>query len=775
LISVRFCVKVSCSPHGIYAVPTFLQNNSGRSEQPNFSVCAILTLLLLTYMPSYAEEEKLDDAQEMLSVLVIYSFHNDLPWQKNFRQGLLSGFESDGRIKYYEESLDSSRFPGQRNTEVFAAYLQDKYRTRRIDLILAESEPASKLFIGNDIFKGILHLMVNPAEWANRDPNQIVLAIQDDIIASYEAMQRIRKSNEVYIIGETFTPYMKENIELLKGDSQGVSGIEVHYLINLEMSDLLSQVSEIPATANIFYLPLFQDGTGVIFTPKDVAKNIARISDAPIFTHYDSLLGSGVVGGLVNSSILAGEATVQKIREVWRAPGNKVTEAVVHQHIYDQRALDRFRIEASNLPASRLIINQSRSIWTDYRNYVITAGMAIVMLMILAVVLYLAYGHVALSRRRLDATRRKLERAQSIAHIGSWEWVVADADGEWSDESCRIFGSRPGAKLLNETMFDIIDPSEKSGVVQAFLDCARAGAPIDLELGITRPDGDKRIVHLRGTKASVDVNDTRVEGTVHDVTETRYLQNSFFTNQRLKSVGQFAGGMAHHFNNMFSVTLGNAEMLYEKVSDDDQRAYLRNVIKSTQAAARMNKQLLTFSKHHYSSVVDTDLTEKVAELKREIQLIVGTDIEVEVKVCVGLWTIPLNFEEFLASLINVVNNAVDAMSAKGKLIIGLKNVILDEEFIKSNAGSRVGEYVCVSVLDSGSGMSKEVLESAFDPFFTTKEVGVGSGLGLSVVYGFVHQLRGYAQLESQVGESTTLNMYFPRSSLHVPENVPRLR
>jgi signal transduction histidine kinase len=744
-------------------VLTFSQNSFGRLQQLSFSVCAILALLLSLHMPSYAQEEQSDDDKEMLNVLVVYSFHHDLPWQKNFRQGLLSGFEADGKIKYYEESLDSSRFPDRRNADIFAAYLQKKYQTRRINLVLTESEPASKLFIGNDLFKGIPHLMVNPAESANRDPNQIVLAIQDDIIASYETMLSLRKTNEVFIIGETFTPYIKESLEQLRVGSLAVSGIDTHYLINLRMNDLLSQVRDIPVAANIFYLPLFQDGTGAIFTPKDVAKNIAENSDAPIFTHYDSLLGSGVVGGLVNSSILAGEATVQKIREVWRAPGNEVTEAVVHQHIYDQRALDRFGIEASNLPASSIIINQSRSIWTDYRNYVITAGMAIVMLMILAVVLYLAYGHVALSRRRLDATRRKLERAQSIAHIGSWEWVVADADGEWSDESCRIFGSRPGAKLLNETMFDIIDPSEKAGVIQAFLDCVRAGAPIDLELGITRPDGDKRIVHLRGTKASNNADDSRVEGTVHDVTETRYLQNSFFNNQRLKSVGQFAGGMAHHFNNMFSITIGNSEILYEKVSDDDLRGYLHNIIKSTQAAARMNKQLLTFAKHQYASVVDTDLTEKAESLKSEIQLIVGSDVEVEVKVCAGLWTIPLNFQEFLAAVTNVVNNAVDAMSAKGKLAIGLENVKLDAEFIKNNAGSRVGKYVCVSVTDSGRGMSKEVLESAFDPFFTTKEIGGGSGLGLSVVYGFVHQLRGYAQLESQVGESTTLNMYFPIS------------
>ena len=216
---------------------------------------------------------------------------------------------------------------------------------------------------------------------------------------------------------------------------------------------------------------------------------------------------------------------------------------------------------------------------------------------------------------------------------------------------------------------------------------------------------------------------------------------------------------------MFSVTIGNSEILYEKVNDDNLRTYPRNIINSTQAAARMNKQLLTFAKHQSSSVVDTDLTGKAEALKSEIQLTVGTDVEVEVKVCAGLWTIPLNFREFLASLTNAVNNAVDAMSAKGKLTIGLENVKLDEEFIKNNAGSRVGKYVCVSVTDSGRGMSKEVLERAFDPFFTTKEVGVGSGLGLSVVYGFVHQLRGYAQLESQVGESTILNMYFPISSL----------
>lgn len=742
-----------------------MRHNLRKAGQPVFSVCLGLILLLSLYLPSDAQGEQLDDAQESFSVLVIYSFHHDLPWQKNFRQGLLSEFAADGSIDYYEESLDSSRFPDQSHTNIFAAYLQEKYRDRQIDLVLTESEPASKLFIGNEIFKGISHVMVNPSELASSDPDQIVLAMQDDIIASYESMQSIRKSDEVYIIAETLTPYLRENIELLGQHSRLSSGIDTHFLINLKMSDLLSRVRDIPAAANIFYLPLFQDGTGARFTPKEVARNIAQAANAPVFTHYDSLLGSGVVGGLVNSSILAGEVTVQKIRELWAAPEKEIAGPVIHQHIYDQRVLDRFEIELSDLPPTGVIINQNKSIWTEYRNYVVSAGITVVVLIILTVGFYFAYGHVTRSRQRLEEARRKLERAQSIAHIGSWEWMFEDSELEWSIEACRIFGIKPGEELVNETTLDRVNPSEKAEVIQAFSDCAKEGIPMDLEFGIVRPDGEERIVHMRGTKSSNDADEARVEGTIHDVTETRYLQNSFFTSQRLRSVGQYAGGMAHHFNNMFSITLGNSEMLYEELGDSNQRAYLLNIISSTKKAAEMNKQLLTFAKHQYFPVTDTDLAAQVESLRIEIQIVSGSGVEVEIKAGENLWAIPLSFEEFRTSLINVVNNAVEAMDSQGKLTLGFENVILDEEFTKKNAGSRVGKYVCVSVKDSGTGMSKEVCERAFDPFFTTKEVGVGSGLGLSVVYGFVHQLNGYVQLASQVGDSTTLNMYFPVSAL----------
>ena len=731
-------------------------------------VHVVLMLLLLSYGNEEIRGQTLDQVQDPLSVparnvLVIYSFHHDLPWQKSFRNGLVSGFEKDGRLNYYEEILDSSRFPGPEQAAAFAGYLSQKYQDVDIDIVLTESEPASELFVAHKLFLDVPHLMVNPSLAASADPNQIVLVTPDEIERSFAAILDLRDSKDLYVIAETVTPFVDQNLQQLRMLVGNHVELNVHYLVNLSMGELLEQVRDIPKSANIFYLSVFEDGEGHRHIPRDVAEKIAGIASAPVFTHYDSMIGTGVLGGFVSSSVLAGEMTVNRIREIEALPIESRSSYGFYQHIYDQVALDRFEINVNDLPDGSHIVNQQRSVWTEYRTYVIAAGVVISVLAVLALVLVAAYRQVIGSRQRLDASRRQLERAQSIAHIGSWQWSAESLDVDWSDEVYRIFGLNPGASLTHDGSFKFVRETDRTLIKKAFSHSLIKSSPIDLEFEIVRGDGVERLVHLRGYKVATAAKDTRIEGTLHDITERRELQNNLFTAQRLKSVGQFAGGMAHHFNNMFAVILGNTELLAADSKDRADAGLLNNIVRSTKAAAALNEQLIAFSKNQSFPVEDFDLSQHVGLLKREMELRCGTGIEIEIDVENDLWLMSLNFDEFQVALFNISKNSVEAMGLIGRVTLGIRNVILNEEFVRINAGSKTGEYVCVSVEDNGTGMSHEIRDRAFDPFFTTKEVGFGAGLGLSVVYGFMRQLNGYAQVESEPGIGTTVSMYFPRS------------
>ena len=745
----------------------FLHKHPSRLELSNRLILAVLMLLSLLYGSIEVRGQTLADDQAQQSgqfrnVLIIYSFDNKLLWQKNYRDSLLSNLDADDRFNYYEESLDFSLFPSREHAASFAKYLNSKYLGTPLDIVLTESEPASQLLVDQDIFEGIPHLMINPSQSAIDDPAKTVLALPDDIVGSFESMLAVRGAETVYVIAETVTPFVAANVERLRDRDEASDGPTVHYLLNLGLDELLGRVGEIPEAANVFYISVFEDGDGHRYIPRDIAKRIVEVSDAPVFTHFDTMLGTGVVGGLLNSSVLAGEMTVRRIRDIELQNPADFSNYNFHKHIFDQQALDRFGISLSQLPAGSEIVNEPKSIWTEYRSYVVVMGIAIFILVFLALILTSAYNQVVKSRQRLEVSRRQLERAQAIAHIGSWQWSSDTPFAEWSKEAYRIFGVEPGTDLTYEETFEFISSGERDAVRSATGDCLTEGSPIDLEYSITRADGEERIVHLRGNRYGDEPADARLEGTVHDVTEKRDLQNKLFTAQRLKSVGQFAGGMSHHFNNMFAIMLGNCELLKDDLKGEAQLVFLNNIMQSLRAAAKMNEQLLAFSKNQTFAVEGIDLSRKIEELRTELQVRCGSGIDIEIEVDLNLWTVSLNFDEFQVALFNIVRNAVEAMEINGSITLKIENVVLHDEFVSLNTGSRVGEYVGVSVSDNGTGMTDKIRDRAFDPFYTTKELGFGSGLGLSVVYGFVRQLNGYTRIDSVAEVGTTVIMYFPR-------------
>jgi CheY-like chemotaxis protein len=235
----------------------------------------------------------------------------------------------------------------------------------------------------------------------------------------------------------------------------------------------------------------------------------------------------------------------------------------------------------------------------------------------------------------------------------------------------------------------------------------------------------------------------------------------------MEAVGQLTGGVAHDFNNLLTVVTGHLDMARRRLTERPEDARLqRNIasaIEGAQRAATLTHRLLAFSRQSPLQPEVIDLNRVVAGMSDLIRRTLGETIAIETVAAGGLWRVEADLNAVENAVLNLCVNARDAMPDGGKLTIETANVHLDEHYPAVARGDlKAGQYAMLAVCDTGEGMPPEVRERVFEPFFTTKPVGKGTGLGLSQVYGFLRQSGGHASIYSEVGEGTTVKLYFPR-------------
>jgi CheY-like chemotaxis protein len=231
----------------------------------------------------------------------------------------------------------------------------------------------------------------------------------------------------------------------------------------------------------------------------------------------------------------------------------------------------------------------------------------------------------------------------------------------------------------------------------------------------------------------------------------------------MDAVGRLTGGVAHDFNNLLTIILGNLQMALRNLPEGRPKSLISKALLGAERAAELTKRLLAFSRSQPLNPQAVDANALVAGMSELLGRTLGEAISIETVRSGGLWQVEADASELETAILNLAVNARDAMAAGGRLTIETGNTLLDEEYCESIEDLKPGQYVMISVSDTGSGMPKDVIERAFDPFFTTKPAGAGTGLGLSQVYGFVKQSGGHVRIYSELNEGTTIRIYLPRS------------
>jgi putative addiction module CopG family antidote len=260
------------------------------------------------------------------------------------------------------------------------------------------------------------------------------------------------------------------------------------------------------------------------------------------------------------------------------------------------------------------------------------------------------------------------------------------------------------------------------------------------------------------------LNETLEARVIDEIAERRKAEAVLIQAQKMETVGKLTGGVAHDFNNLLQVVSGNLQLLAKDVAGND-RAEQRvaNAMAGVSRGAKLAAQLLAFGRRQALEPRVVNPTRLVRDMEDMLRRAIGEGVDVETIVAGGLWNCFIDPAQLENALLNLAINARDAMDGCGRLTIELGNASLDDAYARTHAEVVPGQYVMLAVSDTGSGMTPDVLDKVFEPFFSTKGEGKGSGLGLSMVYGFVKQSHGHVKIYSEPGEGTTVKLYLPRS------------
>jgi signal transduction histidine kinase len=275
--------------------------------------------------------------------------------------------------------------------------------------------------------------------------------------------------------------------------------------------------------------------------------------------------------------------------------------------------------------------------------------------------------------------------------------------------------------------------------------------------------------HKNGTTFPLDLavsefsqgNKRMFTGIVRDITERKQLEAQLLQAQKMESVGQLAGGVAHDFNNQLGIVLFDLDMMLAVREEEELREDLLKIRKVILRAANLTRQLLLFSRRQQIERQPLDLNGQTHELQKMLDRLLGERIIVEMDLEKNLWTINADPGNMDQVVLNLAINSRDAMPEGGSLRLATCNVMVDEVYCRQHSQARPERFVRLEVSDTGTGMEEAVQRRVFEPFFTTKEVGKGTGLGLSVVYGIVEAHEGWIELESAPNKGSCFSLYLP--------------
>ena len=357
---------------------------------------------------------------------------------------------------------------------------------------------------------------------------------------------------------------------------------------------------------------------------------------------------------------------------------------------------------------------------------------------------------------------RLWELSSDIMLRATFDGTIAAANPAWF----AMLGWRVD-EIVGMSLFDLLHPDDVGRTGDAAAGLARGETLARFDNRYRHKDGSYRWISWAARPGDGLINAVGRDVTAEKAREEQLAraEDALRQAQKMEAVGQLTGGIAHDFNNMLTGILGGLDMVRRNVPEpraEKVDRYLDAATVSAQRAAGLTQRLLAFSRRQSLDVKATDVDRLIAEMEDLLSRTLGENAGLEIRRQDGTWPVTTDANQLESALLNLAINARDAMPNGGRLTIETENTHLDAQYTDAIDGLAPGDYVAIGVSDTGMGMSKAVIAKAFDPFFTTKPIGQGTGLGLSMIYGFARQSGGHVGIYSEEGKGTTVRLYLPR-------------
>lgn len=741
-------------------------------------------LFALSFSLSFAAENPNGNREE---ILVLHSYSPDYSWTQTEQAGIDSIFSPlAAQYKLRIEYMDTNHNPAISKGPLLQTLYRDKFSNSRFKAIIVSDNAAleflrqnrDKLFPGTPVlFCGINGF--EPSMIANF-PDSTGIAEENDFSGLFDTINRLHPNvDRVVIYGIPNDPSHKANVALIK---KTLNTITANIKIDIrEFDDIESAIGDAKQLTEDTVILM----VGSMRTMGGEGVNLQRANElmspavkVPVYTAWDFGINHGAVGGLVVSGYdqgrLAAELTL-RILKGEKASQIEVQRNVSNVYMFDFNQMKRFGLRIDQLPKNATILNRPESAYQFSKETTIAFAFSFSILSLAVIFLGLSVRRRKRVEEELKASQEKYAKAfrNSADVIG----IARLSDGlyiEVSEVFFRIFGFTR-EEVIDKRSAAIDEPEPAEGFMLWFSSKAREdlfnkfqdqGFVKNLEVAWCTKNREQRIglysaevINIGGEQCIIYV--------WHDITERKLaeihrleLEERLRHAQKMESIGLLAGGIAHDFNNLLTPILGYSQILLSGIQPGDPRVKaLQQIREASERAATLTQQLLAFSRKQMLELKRIDIGHVVKHFEQMLRSTIREDIQINIYLTSELGIVLADIGQIEQVLMNLAVNAQDAMPKGGILTIETQNVMLDESYVTMHPEASTGPHVALIVSDSGTGISKDLLDHIFEPFFTTKEKGRGTGLGLATVYGIVKQHGGSISVYSETDIGTTFKIY----------------
>jgi two-component system, cell cycle sensor histidine kinase and response regulator CckA len=716
--------------------------------------------------PAKAEEER--------NVLILQSYHMGYPWSDSVSEGILSVLEKEKHMALFFEYMDTKRHMDKPYLEKLFQFYKEKYGEMALNVIICSDDNALNFLLKNRdrLFSGvpIVFCGINNFRDSRLAGHEDITGVVEnpDVLGTLKIALRLHpKTRHVAAVFDQTKTGQANGERLKKIAPDFENRVAFTYLTDMTISQLGAALRALPPDTVVLQLAFAKDRDGVFLSQREANNLVNDNSKGPVYTlwevrmAYPGHMGGKMVSGYAQGEIAAGMAI--RILQGESAGNIPIIRESPNVYIFDSEQMDRFGLSNEDLPKDSMIVNKPFSFYETYKAGIWLVSVTFVLLCIL--ILFLM-ANISKRRRAEKRSKESEERYRKLFQSASDAVFLADV------ESMNILDVNEAAvKLYGYTYDEIVklkvpelsaEPSETKTALKKL-------RPTVIPIRYHRKK-DNTVFPVEITANYFDLDGRKINiSAIRDISrrikhekEKEILETQLRQSHKMESIGNLAGGIAHDFNNILAAIIGYTELSLDDVEKgtrmEDQ---LQKVYVAGKRAKDLVKQILAFARQSGEEIkpmrVDTVTKEVLKFLRSSIPVSIEIKQEIESEsLIMG------NATQVHQVLMNLCTNAAHAMEdAGGMLQVGLKDVLIDDGFHVTGRELKPGNYLKLTVSDTGTGIASDVMETIFDPYFTTKGPGEGSGLGLAMVHGIVETYGGTVSVESVLGKGTVFSIYLP--------------